>query len=85
MAASGRHGAQPRPTQGASEPIGSYSRGCAAGLVALPETGPTWQAMRLKRNRFWGQPELVAYLQDLSAFAATLPQSGANEHGRQAC
>ena len=66
-------GAQPRPTQGASEPVGAYSRGCAAGLVALPETGPTWQAMRLKRNRFWGQPELVAYLQDLSAFAATLP------------
>ncbi|ETD82803.1 penicillin-insensitive murein endopeptidase [Rhodobacter capsulatus] len=66
-------GAQPRPTQGASEPIGSYSRGCAAGLVALPESGPTWQAMRLKRNRNWGQPELVAYLQDLSAFAATLP------------
>ncbi|ADE87181.1 penicillin-insensitive murein endopeptidase [Rhodobacter capsulatus] len=66
-------GAQLRPTQGASEPIGAYSRGCAAGLVALPETGPTWQAMRLKRNRNWGQPELVAYLQDLSAFAATLP------------
>lgn len=66
-------GAQPRPTQGASEPVGAYSRGCAAGLVALPETGPTWQAMRLKRNRNWGQPELVAYLQDLSAFAATLP------------
>lgn len=66
-------GAQPRPTQGASEPIGSYSRGCAAGLVALPETGPTWQAMRLKRNRHWGQPELVAFLQDLSAFAARLP------------
>ena len=66
-------GAHARPAEGASEPIGSYSRGCAAGLVALPETGPTWQAMRLKRNRFWGQPELVAYLQDLSAFAATLP------------
>ena len=66
-------GAQPRPTQGGAAPVGSYSRGCAAGLVALPETGPTWQAMRLSRNRNWGQPELVAYLQDLSAFAASLP------------
>lgn len=66
-------GAQSRPTQGASEPIGSYARGCAAGLVALPETGPTWQAMRLSRNRFWGQPELVSYLEDLSSFAARLP------------
>lgn len=54
------------------EAIGSYSRGCQAGAVALPETGPTWQAMRLSRNRNWGQPVLVDYVQDLSRFAATL-------------
>jgi penicillin-insensitive murein endopeptidase len=66
-------GAAATPSQGASEPIGSYARGCGAGLVALPETGPTWQAMRLNRNRNWGQPVLVAYLEDLSAYAATLP------------
>jgi penicillin-insensitive murein endopeptidase len=29
--------------------------------------------MRLSRNRNWGQPVLVDYLQDLSAFAATQP------------
>lgn len=54
-------------------PIGSYARGCAAGLVELAETGPTWQAMRLSRHRNFGQPVTIAFVQDLSAFAATLP------------
>ena len=51
--------------------IGSYAKGCAAGLVALPETGPTWQAMRLSRNRNWGHPEAINFIRDLSAFATT--------------
>ncbi|WP_296643316.1 penicillin-insensitive murein endopeptidase [Roseinatronobacter sp.] len=50
----------------APEPIGSYSNGCGAGLVRLPETGPTWQAMRLSRNRNWGDPSLMEFVQDLS-------------------
>lgn len=66
-------GAKTAPTAGAPTPIGFYSRGCAAGLVALPESGPTWQAMRLSRNRYYGQPEMISYLQDLSRYAATLP------------
>ncbi|MDF1619828.1 penicillin-insensitive murein endopeptidase [Pseudothioclava nitratireducens] len=56
-----------------AQPIGFYSKGCAAGMVQLPETGPTWQAMRLSRNRNWGQPEMIAFLQDLSRKAAALP------------
>ncbi|MGJ8610335.1 MAG: penicillin-insensitive murein endopeptidase [Octadecabacter sp.] len=55
-----------------SDAFGGYARGCQAGAVQLPETGATWQAMRLSRNRNWGQPELVDYVQDLSRFAATL-------------
>ena len=66
-------GAQTVPSTGLAQPIGSYARGCAGGLVALPETGPTWQAMRLARNRNWGHPALIGFLQDLSAYAATLP------------
>lgn len=62
-------GAMDTPSQQEPAPIGSYSRGCAAGLVELPESGPGWQAMRLSRNRNWGQPVLVAYLQDLAAHA----------------
>ena len=66
-------GAVSAPTQQPSQAIGAYSRGCAAGNVELPETGPTWQAMRLSRNRNWGQPEMIGFLEDLSAYAATLP------------
>ncbi|ETX27671.1 penicillin-insensitive murein endopeptidase [Roseivivax isoporae] len=56
-----------------AEPIGFYSKGCAAGNVQLAETGPTWQAMRLSRNRNWGQPILIDFLQDLSRVAARQP------------
>ncbi len=59
------------PSNQAPMPIGSYAKGCAAGLVELPETGPTWQAMRLSRHRNYGQPTTIAFLQDLSVFAAT--------------
>nr|WP_236687912.1 penicillin-insensitive murein endopeptidase [Jannaschia aquimarina] len=59
-------GAQPRASAQRPQPIGSYSNGCAAGNVQLAETGPTWQAMRLSRNRNWGQPVLVDFVQDLS-------------------
>lgn len=58
--------AETLPTSGPAQPIGTYARGCAAGNVELPETGPTWQAMRLSRNRNWGNPVLVSYLEDLS-------------------
>ena len=53
--------------------IGSYAKGCGAGLVELPETGPSWQAMRLSRNRNWGHPETIAYIKRLSAKAAKQP------------
>lgn len=62
-------GAMEEPSNQDSMPIGSYAKGCAAGMVELPETGPTWQAMRLSRNRNFGQPEMVQFLMDLSATA----------------
>lgn len=49
--------------------IGFYSRGCGQGFVQLPESGPSWQAMRLSRNRNWGHPELVNFLVGLSQAA----------------
>jgi len=55
------------------QPFGGYSRGCQAGGQQLAETGPTWQAMRLSRNRNWAQPQAVNFVRDLSRFAATLP------------
>jgi len=51
------------------EAIGTYAKGCVAGAVQLAETGPTWQAMRLSRNRNWGHPEMISYIQRLSQSA----------------
>jgi penicillin-insensitive murein endopeptidase len=69
-------GAMREPSGGISEAIGSYAKGCAAGLVAMPETGPSWQAMRLGRNRNWGQPVMIDYLEDLSLVAQGLGWAG---------
>jgi penicillin-insensitive murein endopeptidase len=55
------------PTKGPSEVLGYYSRGCIAGAQELPINGPTWQVMRLSRNRNWGQPQLIAFLERFSA------------------
>ena len=60
-------GAKAAASSDPARPVGFYSKGCLAGGVQLPETGPTWQAMRLNRNRNWGHPELIDYLQTLSA------------------
>lgn len=69
-------GAADNPSQQDAMPIGSYARGCAAGLVELPETGPTWQAMRLSRYRNFGNPVLVQYLEDLSQIATQIGWRG---------
>src|SRR5580700_1548278 len=47
--------------------IGFYSKGCIAGAQPLPINGPTWQVMRLSRNRNWAHPDMVALLERLSA------------------
>ncbi len=57
-------------------PYGSYAKGCVAGAEKLEEDGPTWQAMRLSRNRNWGHPELVDFLRDLAADAPSVGWNG---------
>lgn len=69
-------GAKKAPSLQPPMPIGSYAKGCGAGHVQLPETGPTWQAMRLSRNRNWGQPEMIQYLIDLSQTATQIGWKG---------
>lgn len=66
-------GAKSFASSQSSAPYGSYAKGCLAGGVQLPETGPTWQAMRLSRNRNWAHPDTVDLIKKLSAFAATQP------------
>ena len=65
-------GAQVTPSAGPAAPHGSYAGGCLAGAVALPETGPFWQAMRLARNRNWGHPAMIGFIGRLSRQAAAI-------------
>jgi len=66
-------GAEREASRQNAAPLGSYAKGCMAGAEQLPETGPTWQAMRLSRNRNWGHPEAIDYIEKLSAKAAQQP------------
>jgi penicillin-insensitive murein endopeptidase len=54
---------KPTPFPGPARSIGGYADGCLAGAATLPITGPAWQAMRLSRNRTWGNPKLVEFLE----------------------
>ena len=58
------------PTLGKAMAIGYYPRGCLQGGVPLPTTGATWQVMRLSRNRNWGHPSLVKFLEKFAPLAA---------------
>lgn len=60
-------GRRPKPASMQARAIGFYSRGCLAGATALPVDGQTWQVMRLSRNRNWGHPALISFLERLSS------------------
>jgi penicillin-insensitive murein endopeptidase len=62
-------GAATAPAPLATRSIGSYAKGCLAGGISLPINGPDWQVMRLSRNRNWGTPELLDYLERLASDA----------------
>lgn len=56
--------------------LGQYSKGCLAGAKQLPETGPSWQAMRLSRNRHWAHPDTLQYIARLSRKAQQIGWAG---------
>ena len=59
-------GRKTTPAPLATRTIGFYAKGCLAGAVALPINGKTWQVMRLSRNRNWGHPSLLEFLERLA-------------------
>ncbi len=65
-------GSATTPAPLATRSIGSYAKGCLAGGVSLPINGPDWQVMRLSRNRNWGTPRLLDYLERLASDARAL-------------
>lgn len=60
-------GREREPAAMPSHVYGFYSKGCIAGARPLPLNGPTWQVMRPSRNRFWGHPALLAFIERLAA------------------
>jgi len=54
------------PIEAKARSIGYYWRGCLAGAKALPVDGDAWQVMRLSRNRMWGNPAMIAFLERFS-------------------
>src|SRR5215469_15830523 len=63
------------PFPGPPRSIGGDFDGCLAGAVSLPLTGPTWQVMRPSRNRNWGNPQLIRFIE---RFAENAKKTGWN-------
>ena len=64
------------PFPGPPRSIGSYFDGCLTGAAALPITGPNWQVMRLSRNRNWGNPQLVRFIERFAENATKVGWNG---------
>src|SRR5262245_43628820 len=54
------------PTPGPPQSIGFYTAGCLQGAQPLPLDGPGYEAIRISRNRYWGQPVMLDYIQTLA-------------------
>lgn len=61
---------------GPAQIYGSYAKGCFSGGEALPLDGTNWQVMRPSRNRMWGTPYLVDFVERLAGKAARVGWPG---------
>jgi penicillin-insensitive murein endopeptidase len=59
-------GLETTPAPGFPQAIGAYEKGCLRGAQPLPADGPNWQVMRPSRNRAWGHPILIVFLDRLA-------------------
>jgi penicillin-insensitive murein endopeptidase len=63
------------PTAGPPQSIGFYTAGCLQGAQALPLDGPGYEAIRISRNRYWGQPVTLDFIKTLSEKVRTAGQA----------
>lgn len=63
------------PVQGKAQSIGGYSNGCIIGAQPLVLKGEGYQVIRSIKNRYYGHPQLISYLQNLgkNAKASGIP------------
>lgn len=45
--------------------MGTYTNGCIIGAQPLPYKGDGYQVIRMNKNRYYGHPEMIQYLQRL--------------------
>ncbi len=64
------------PSEGSAKSIGAATCGCIAGAKRLALDGPEWQVMRTSRNRYWGHPSLIEYIQKTSVRASKFAWAG---------
>ena len=64
------------PFPGPPRSIGGDFDGCLAGAVSLPITDPTWQVMRPSRNRNWGNPQLIRFIERFATNAKKVGWNG---------
>lgn len=56
-----------QPISGAPQSIGSFANGCIVGAQQLPLNSPNYQVMRQDQRRYFGHPDLIAFIQRLSS------------------
>jgi penicillin-insensitive murein endopeptidase len=64
------------PFPGPPRSIGGDFNGCLSGAMSLPITGPTWQVMRPSRNRNWGNPQLIRFIERIATKARKVGWNG---------
>ncbi len=63
------------PAPGPTQSIGFYTAGCLQGAQALPLDGPGYEAIRVSRNRYWGQPVTLHFVETLAEKIRALGQA----------
>jgi penicillin-insensitive murein DD-endopeptidase len=53
------------PSSGPADSIGGPAAGCLAGAASLPLDGTGYQVIRISRDRYFGNPATVKFVQDL--------------------
>jgi penicillin-insensitive murein endopeptidase len=59
-------GRKTQPSAQQAKVVGFYAKGCLAGGESVPYDGEAWQVMRISRNRNWGHPAMVKFLQRMA-------------------
>ncbi|MEA1065585.1 penicillin-insensitive murein endopeptidase [Erwinia sp. HR93] len=58
-----------QPVPGSPQSIGAFANGCIVGAQPLPLNAEDYQVMRTDQRRYFGHPQLIAFIQRLSAQA----------------